>query len=365
MEYHRSRERVRKILSHQEADRVPYCSFWMRDPLIRNVVDSMNLAPDHRAFCIEGEFDIVCIELKAERAAFAPYLPDLPTEAELSDWGVGSLRQHTSEGYNAGAKIFHPLAEVNSVHELRKYPFPDYAGRHADRGLEKQVQALKQAGFTVLGQMSQTILETAYCLRGIEQLMLDFYDRPEYVEGLFEAIAARRRFQARRFAEAGVDILRIGDDIATQRGLLVSPALYRERIKPFHASVIAAARAVNPGIQVKYHSDGKLTALLPELIDIGVNIINPVQPECMPLLETKRNFGKHLTLWGCIPVQSVWAHGSRADIVKHLRFLMDEIAPGGGFVVRFTNFLATEKSLENLKTFFELFYAMGLYPGSK
>jgi uroporphyrinogen decarboxylase len=209
--------------------------------------------------------------------------------------------------------------------------------------------------------MSQTILETAYEMRGMEKLMLDFALQPEYVGFLFESLAERRRFQAQKFAKAGVDILRIGDDIATQRGLLVSPRLYRERIKPYHASVIAAARKINPDILVKYHSDGNLTPLLHDLIEIGVSIINPVQPECMDLARIKREFGQTLTLWGCMPVQSIFAHGSRQAVVKHLRFLMQDIAPGGGLVVKFTNMILTERVLENLRTFFEVFYDMGAY----
>ena len=198
-------------------------------------------------------------------------------------------------------------------------------------------------------------------LQVIMVLMVDFYESPQYVEILFERIAEQRRFQARRFAQAGVDILRIGDDIATQNSLILGPALYREWIKPFHASVIAEARAVVPDLHVKYHSDGRLTSLLPDLMEIGVDIINPVQPECMDLLEIKQTFGRDLTLWGCMPVQSIFAHGSRHDIQRHLAFLMEKIAVEGGLVVKFTNFLRTDQSLENLCTFFELFYEMGRY----
>jgi uroporphyrinogen decarboxylase len=191
--------------------------------------------------------------------------------------------------------------------------------------------------------------------------MVDFYERPGYVEVLLQKIAEQRLYQARRFAEAGADILRIGDDIATQRGLMVSPALYQEWIKPLHAAVIAAARRVQPDIPVKYHSDGQLTDLLPDLMDIGVNIINPVQTECMDLAEIKRTFGQELVLWGCMPVQSVFAHGTADDVRRHLTFLMDEIAVDGGMVVKFTNWLSTKRSLANLRTFFECFYEMGKY----
>jgi uroporphyrinogen decarboxylase len=356
---YRSRARVARILAHKEADRVPYCA--ISNPQIKGIVGGMDLSPDHRAFCLEGDFAFVYIEPDVEIGRFEPYLGALPANTEVSYWGIGQQPQVTQAGWHAGHRMFHPLANVDTVQGLERYPFPDLASSGADEGLEEKVRDLKAQGYTVLGQMSQTILETAYNMRGIPRLMLDFYERPRYVDVLFAKIVEQRIFQARRFAEAGVDILRIGDDIATQVGLLVSPALYQERIKPLHASVINAARRVNPHTPVKYHSDGKLTALLPDLVDIGVNIINPVQPECMDLAQIKHAFGDQLVLWGCMPVQSVFAHGSRVDVQRHIAFLMERIAVNGGLVLKFTNFLMTDRSLANMRVFLELFYEMGVY----
>jgi uroporphyrinogen decarboxylase len=209
--------------------------------------------------------------------------------------------------------------------------------------------------------MSQTILETAYEMRGMERLFTDFFERPEYVRVLFERIAERRCFQARRMAEAGVDVLRIGDDIATQSGLLVGPPMYREWIKPLHARVVAAARAVKPDIPVLYHSDGTLTALLPDLIEAGVTAINPVQAECMPHAQTKAEFGDRLVLWGCCSTQSVYAHGTEEDVVAEVRSLMQDVAPGGGLIVQFYNMLVTDRVLRNLECFFRTFRNLARY----
>lgn len=356
---YRNRERVRRVLAHAEADRVPYHA--IHPPQVRDLVEGLGLDQDHRAFCLEGDFATVMNEPEVEASRFRPYFESLPEDVAFSCWGIGQQAQRTTEGWHAGHRMFHPLANITSIDELRDFPFPEIAGSRADQELEQKVRALKEQGYTVLGQMSQTILETAYNLRGIPQLMMDFHERPRFVECLFEALAERRLHQARRFAEAGVDILRVGDDIAAQTGLIISPALYRERIKPLHAAVIREARAVLPDLPVKYHSDGQLTDLLPDLMDIGVTIINPVQPECMDLRETKKRFGRDLTLWGCMPVQSIFQHGAREDVRRHLKFLMEEIAVEGGLVVNFINFLITERSLENLGAFFQAFYEMGRY----
>lgn len=356
---YRSRERVAKILAHETADRVPYCAHG--GVQARDLIDSLDLDDDYRAYCRDGDFAFVTIEPPADLDALRPYLRDLPRDANVSYWGIGRQAQKTEQGWHAGHRMFHPLAGVDTVEDLSAYPFPDVVGSRADEGMEAKIRGLKEQGYTVLGQMSQTILETAYNMRGIAQLMVDFYERPRYVGLLFERIAEQRLFQARRFAEAGADILRIGDDIATQQALMVSPALYREWLKPLHEAVIAQARRVRPDMPVKYHSDGNLTALLPDLIDIGVTIINPVQAECMDLAAVKRDFGRDLTLWGCMPGQSVFAAGTEDDVRRHLEFLMTTVAVDGGCVVKFTNFLVTERSLANLGAFFEMFEGMGRY----
>ena len=356
MSYARTRERTLLALSHQATDRIPFDrigSTGSREVAV--VVESLNLPEELRTFYLEGDFQYLEFEWREDRERFRDYLPGLPEQASVSDWGIGTIPLKTAEGFHAGHKTFHPLARVDTVAELESYPFPDVteAWRHAD--LEERARDAKQQGYVVLGQMSQTILETAYCMRGIERLFMDFYERPEYVETLFERIAERRRFEARRFAEAGVDVLRIGDDIANQQSLLVGPGLYRERIKQFHVSVVAVARAANPSIQVLYHSDGNLTPLLPDLIEVGVTAINPVQPECMELREVKREFGRELTLWGCCPVQSVYAFGSRGDVLDHVRLLKEELSAGGGLVVQFYNMILTPKVKENLAFFFDAF----------
>ena len=92
-----------------------------------------------------------------------------------------------------------------------------------------------------------------------------------------------------------------------------------------------------------------------------VNIINPVQPECMDLARIVDTFGRQLVLWGCMPGQSTFAHGSRDDVQRHIEFLMEKVAVDGGLVVKFTNFLITDRSLENLRVFFELFYELAKY----
>ena len=136
--------------------------------------------------------------------------------------------------------------------------------------------------------MEWTIFEIAWHLRGMTELFTDMAFNPEFAERLLDRITAIRAFQARRFAEAGVDMLKIGDDVGTQKAMLMSPRMYREWFKPRHAAVIRAAREARPDLPVCYHSDGNCRDVIPDLIDIGVTVLNPVQPECLDLAAVKK-----------------------------------------------------------------------------
>jgi len=163
---YRSRERVALILAHQEADRVPCAGIPLDGVPFRQWCEELGLSEDERQCFTEGDFKYLTFDLTAEGDLFAPYLPDLPGAADLTPFGVGHLPLKSVDGYVAGTKLYHPLASVNTVRELELFPFPDVTAERAHSHLEDRVQAAKEDEFTVIGQMSQTILETAYSMRG-------------------------------------------------------------------------------------------------------------------------------------------------------------------------------------------------------
>lgn len=352
----RSRERTCRILRNQAPGEVAYDSIGGLDA----VIDPLGLSDDWREYFRSGDIRYMGAEPPAgDPAVFGQYLPDLPEGADISCWGVGRIALKSAEGYHAGHKYWNPLAGIDTVDELERYPFPDVAAFKSPEQLRAEVQAIQEQGFAVVGNMSQTILETAYLMRGIDRLLLDFYERPQYVELLFARLSQQRITQARLFAQAGVDTVRIGDDIATQQGLLVSPKLYREFIKPHHKAAIDAAREVIPDLPVEYHSDGRLNDLLDDLIEIGVTSINPVQPECMDLEQISAQYGEQLVLWGCTAVQSTYAHGTPEDIRRETRALLRETASIHGLIIQFMNIVITPTVLRNLGAFFETFVDCG------
>ena len=173
------------------------------------------------------------------------------------------------------------------------------------------------ASLFVIGFMEWTIFEIAWHMRGMEELFSDIAFNPPFAEYLLDRITEIRCFQARRYAAAGVDMLKIGDDMGTQIAMFISPQMYRQWFKPRHAAVIRAAREVRPDLPVCYHSDGKCLAIIPDLIEIGVTVLNPVQPECLDLAEVKKQFGDRLAFWGGIGTQTTMPFASAGRGLPH------------------------------------------------
>jgi uroporphyrinogen decarboxylase len=152
-------------------------------------------------------------------------------------------------------------------------------------------------------------------------------------------------------AEAGVDVLRLGDDVACQTGMLIGPALWRRWFKPRMARIIEAARAVKPDIHIFYHTDGDCRAIVPELIEIGVSVLNPVQPECMDPAALKAEFGDRLAFWGTVGTQSTMPHGTPAEVRAVVRERIATVGKGGGLLISPTHTLEPDVPWENVVAF--------------
>ena len=145
---------------------------------------------------------------------------------------------------------------------------------------------------------------------------MDFMAEPEIGHAICQCIAELRIEQARRLAALGIDILRLGDDVCTQKGLLMGLGTYRTFLKERTRAIIRAAKEVNPDLLVFMHCDGRVEDMIEEYIDIGIDILNPVQPECNDMAEIVRRSGGRLSYWGGIGTQSTMPFGSPGDVAS-------------------------------------------------
>ena len=295
-----------------------------------------------------------------QKAKFLPYLGPLPPDAFVNEWGIGIVPGSTSNY----ADYIHPLRNISSTVELEDYPFPDVLDDSRWEGIADKVAEWHERGYAVGGGIphySGTLFECAWILRGMENLLADFLLHPELASALLDRLTASGIESATRLARVGIDILTTGDDVGTQRGMMMSPALWRKWLKPRMREIIAAAKTVNPDLLVFYHSDGNIEPIIPELIEIGVDILNPVQPECMDPARLKREYGNYLAFWGTIGTQTTMPLGTPEEVKAVVRERIETVGKGGGLLLAPTHVLEPDVPWENIVAFIEAVDEYGWY----
>jgi uroporphyrinogen decarboxylase len=248
--------------------------------------------------------------------------------------------------------MHHPLVRAVSVAELEAYPWPDF--EHLDFSyLEPAVAAIHARKLTVFVWAECTIWETAWYLRRMDSLFVDMATDDPMGAFLLDKITDLACFRAKKFAEAGVDILGLGDDIGMQSTTMMSVGMYRKWLKPRLAKVIAAAKAIKPDILISYHSCGYVLPFIDDLIDIGVDILNPVQPECMDFAEVYAKYGTRLSFSGTLGTQKLMPFGTPEQIKAEVRRNLQIAGPQGGLLCCPTHMLEPEVPWENIEAYVE------------
>lgn len=284
---------------------------------------------------------------------FAAYYHGVPGVYWDHDYGTGEV---PGDFHHFARKVF-PLRFAESLRTLEEYPWPDFTPPERHAHLEAEVAHYQAQGFHVSG-FAGHIWETGWQILGFERTLAELVLRPELPRYVLERICEDNCFKARRLAEAGVDMLRVGDDVGMQDRLMMSPALWRECLKPLLRREIAAARAVNPELPVWYHSDGDISPIIDDLIEVGVTVLNPVQPECLDLGEVARRYGDRLCCWGCIGTQTTMPWGSPDDVRAAVKHAIETFAPG--LVLAPTHVLEPEVPWDNIVAFHEAIDAYGV-----
>ncbi len=282
---------------------------------------------------------------------FLPYYHrPLKQGAVIDQWGVA----HEPGSATAMHMTYmrHPLEDADSLEQIASYPYPDFINADSSH-MASAVDGIHARGLAATGNMQCTVWETAWYMRGMEELMMDMMDDDPMAECLLDAVTDRAVLRAEAFVRAGVDILYLGDDIGMQRTPMMSMPLYTDYLKPRLRRVIAAARAIKPDVVVIYHSCGFVTPFIPHLIDVGVDVLNPVQPECMDFETIHAEFGDVLSFHGTIGTQTTMPFGT-PEAVKKAVWKNAEIAGNrGGLWVAPTHLLEPEVPWENVVAYVE------------
>lgn len=270
----------------------------------------------------------------------------------VDEWGVGWRSVACKTPYGVARYTEprgHPLADADAV---MGYQPPD-PGRPELYAEAEKLVAEHGTEYWIVGSVVTTIFETAWALRGLEQLLADFVEDPDLADAVLDIPYRYHLAAAETLVRAGVDMIWLGDDVGHQQGMLMSPRHWRHFLKPRMARIIERLKAINPDVKVAYHTDGCVSAIIPELIEIGLDVLNPIEPGAMDPVRLKRAYGRHLCFWGSVDTQYTLPFG-RPDAVR--REVLDRIATlgaGGGLILAPTHHVQLDTPLENFRAMVE------------
>ena len=200
--------------------------------------------------------------------------------------------------------------------------------------------------------IGMSLYERAWSLRGTEHLLMDMYDHPDFVHALFDRITDYNLAQVETALKYDIDCIYYGDDWGAQVGLIMGPAIWHEFIQPRVDRMYQFARQA--GKYVMIHSCGDVKAIFPDLIEAGLNIFNPFQPEAMDIYETKKEFHGRLSFYGGISVQHLLPHGTPDEVRTETRRILNELGKGGGYIASPSHSVPEDVPVANLLALIEV-----------
>jgi uroporphyrinogen decarboxylase len=266
----------------------------------------------------------------------------------LSPWG-------TEDGNDYGTAHFYPLAAASTVAEVDRYPWPD-AGRFDFDELRTARQSWT-GEYALRGPywVSAPLFCTTSNLMGMEEALCKLLVEPAVFEACVEQVFRFSFTYVERFIDAvgpKLDILYLADDFATQRGLMMDPALWRKVLKPRYEKLFAVGKRL--GLPIWFHSCGDITAVLPDLIEIGMDVWETVQLHALPMSpeELKRQYGRHLTFFGAVNTQRL-PFKTPNEVADEVRGCIDFLGEGGGYICGPDHHIKPDVPAANVVALFE------------
>lgn len=260
----------------------------------------------------------------------------------------------------------HPLADAD-LDEVLAYPFPDGGDPTRFTGCREAAELLrKETPYAICTGIGGVVYEFCWYLRGLERWFMDMVENRALCEALLDRMLAYwRDFYTGFMREVGdlVDVVMVGDDLAGQRGPLFAPATYRELVKPRQKALVQHIKSLTP-VKVWYHTCGSCVDYIPDLIDNGVDILNPVQIGIrnMAPAALKERFGRQIVFWGGgIDAQHVLPTAAPAEVREHVRRNLAAFMPGGGYVFNNVHNIQAGVPAQNIVALFDAAYEFGFY----
>jgi len=347
------RERVLTALEHKEPDRCPMqISFTPEFALrLRKDIGQENVSPHNphgggNTYELERFLDEDML-LTSVGWANSYYQVDCPPGQGYTDeWGIEwkAAQYETKFGKGKYTEIVgHPLAQDSAIDT---YQPPDPQRPQLYTEAERVIKEFKSE-YWIVGVTVTTIWETAWALRGLEQMLMDLVLNRDLAERILDIPYKYHLAAAKKLVEMGVDMIWVGDDMGTQQIMLIAPEQWRQIFKPRMANFITALKKINPDIKIAYHSDGNIYQIIADLIEIGLDVLNPIQPACMDPAKVKKDFGHKLCFWGTMDEQYTLPFGTAGDVEGEVKKRLKTIGKDGGLIIGPTHHVQLDTPLEN------------------
>lgn len=262
------------------------------------------------------------------------------------EWGVGWKIHPYQTPFGTGHYTeldSHPLATDDAI---TSYQPPDPDRPELYIASEQMVRDFKD-DYWIVGVTVTTIFETAWALRGLEQMMLDMVMNPDLANQLLDIPYLYHLTAAKKLVEMGVDMIQIGDDVGSQKAMMISPKMWRKYFKPRMSNYISELKAINPSVKIAYHTDGNIDPIIPELIEIGLDVLNPIQPASMDPAKIKKKYGDNLCFWGTLDEQKTLPFGTPEDVANEVIKRLKTVGYDGGLILAPTHHVQLDTPLEN------------------
>jgi len=357
------KERVLEVLNHREPDRVPRLASFTPEFAsklhayfkIKDKPFNPHGGTNHELELMIGN-DILLTAQGFANSYYQSFDRDYTDE-----WGVTwkIVEYETKNGTGRYTEISdNPLKDSGSI---KNYIPPDPSIESRYKPSERLIEEFGK-DYPIMGVIVTTIFETAWALRGLDRLMIDFITNEELTEKILDIPFKYHFYAGKKLTSLGVDIIWTGDDVGGQLGMLISPQIWRRYLKPKMAKLYSEMKSVNPDLKIAYHSDGNIYPIIDDLVEIGLDILNPVQPKCMDPHYLKKRYGKNLSLWGTIDIQETLPFGTPQQIEDEVKDRIKNIAPRGGFIISPAHNIQIDTSMDDFFVFWNAVEKYGTYP---
>ena len=380
-----SRERVKAVLAHEVPDRVPIIMGVSNATGIKMIpyqgvkklagIDApddyiydwpeLGSAKVDEATMRRLHSDVRGVLDRFPKAIYERKQIRTPHSPCMDDWGTGQVEIEPGVWYPG----LHPLAEATTIDAIENYPWPDMNDPYRVAHVREQAKQLAvENQYAIMGTPWLLFpFERAFAMQGMDRFLLNMAMNPDFSMALLRKITDLCKTLMGHFLdEAGenLDIIKIGDDLGTQEKLMISPRMYRQLLKPFHAEFIEFIKTRTKA-KVFFHTDGDVFDLIDDFVEMGIDILNPVQTSAGKMADLqglKTRYGKNIIFCGAIDTQHILPSGTPQEVRDEVKRVIHILGEGGGYMVASVHTIMNEVPPENILAMVDAVEEFGHYP---